>query len=162
MYIQQSDLFRGMSKEFIKEIMDNMQKEEYEEESLLFKKGDPANYFYVLLKGHIKLSPGEGYSPSYLVSKPGEAFGWSSLVDRETYTASAQCLKPTKLIRIERKVVNKIIEKDPASGVIFYKRIAALIGQRLLYSYGAIYSASKGDTSASFGTGQILDSAVAG
>ncbi len=161
MYIQQSDLFKGMKRSFIKEVMDNMEKKEYEEGAVLFNEGDEAAYFYVLLKGRIKLSPGEGDYLIYVVNKPGEAFGWSSLVDRDTYTAMAQCLAPTKIIRIQRKALRSIIDKDPESGVIFYRRVAGLIGQRLRYSYDVLNMAHKGETAASFGTGQILESSLA-
>ncbi len=162
MYIQQSDLFEGMKRDFIKEVMDKMVKESYEEGKTLFKEGDPADYFYVLLKGRIKLALGGGEHLVHIVSKPGEAFGWSSLVGRETYSASAECLSPTKVIKIERTELEKVIEKDPQSGVIFYKRVAALIGQRLISSYEALHMSHRGETAVSFGTGQILESAVSG
>jgi len=66
--------------------------ESYDEGDLLFQQGDPANQFYILLKGRIKLILGETGHADYIVSNAGEAFGWSSLIDRETYTASAECM----------------------------------------------------------------------
>jgi CRP-like cAMP-binding protein len=66
--------------------------ESYDEGDLLFQQGDPANQFYILLKGRIKLILGETGHAVYIVSNAGEAFGWSSLIDRETYTASAECM----------------------------------------------------------------------
>ena len=66
--------------------------ESYDEGDLLFQQGDPANQFYILLKGRIKLILWETGHAVYIVSNAGEAFGWSSLIDRETYTASAECM----------------------------------------------------------------------
>ena len=42
MYFQQSDLLRGMSKDFIKEFMDISEKESHKSEFSLFREGDRA------------------------------------------------------------------------------------------------------------------------
>ena len=160
MYILQSDLFEGMKRDFIKKVMEKMAKETYEPEDTLFAEGDPAKHFYVLLKGRIKLSHGGGENLVHIVSKPGEAFGWSSLVGRDTYSATAECLSATKVIKIKREDLERIIEDDPRSGVVFYKRVAALIGQRLINSYESLRMDQRGESAVSFGTGQILESAV--
>ncbi len=162
MYILQSDLFEGMKRDFIKEVMDKMARESYEAGTVLFSEGDPATYFYVLLKGRIKLSHGGGEHLVHIVSKAGEAFGWSSLVGRQAYSATAETMAPTKVIKIYHEDLKDIIEKDPQSGVIFYKRVAALIGQRLINSYESLHMAHRGETAVSFGTEQIIESAVSG
>jgi CRP-like cAMP-binding protein len=109
--------------------------ESHKQGVLLFQQGDPANQFYILLKGRIKLSLGETGQVVYIVSNAGEAFGWSSLLDRENYSASAECMTPTKLLRFNKVNVLQIIEKDPADGLVFFKRLADILGTRLLNSY---------------------------
>ena len=59
MYIQQADLFWGMNKGFVKEIMDIAEKETCQKGDFLFREGDPAIYFYILIKGQVKLIVGE-------------------------------------------------------------------------------------------------------
>ncbi len=160
MYILQSDLFEGMKRDFIKEVMDKMAKESFDAGTILFSEGNPARYFYVLLKGRIKLSHGGREHLVHIVSKPGEAFGWSSLVGRETYSATAETLAPSKIIKVKREDLERIIEQDPQSGVVFYRRVAGLIGQRLISSYESMHMAHRGETAVSFGTEQIIESAV--
>ena len=158
MYIQQTDLFRGISKDFVKKVMDITVKESRRQDDYLFQAGDPANHSYVLLKGRVDLSIGEIGHVVFVVSRPGEAFGWSSIIGRDVYTASAQCKAPTRLLKMERNEFQRILENDPANGFIFFKRLAGILGNRLLQSYQQISMGSQWERSLSFGTGRILES----
>lgn len=161
MYIQQSDLFWGMNRDFVKQIMGFAEKESYEAKAFLFHAGDPAAYFYILIKGRVKLVIGDAGPVVYIVDHAGEAFGWSSLIGRDVYSASGQCLEPTTLQKFDRRKVQMIIEKDPTNGLIFFKRLAALIGNRLLWSYKMITATAQAEISPSFGTGQVQQSEYA-
>jgi CRP-like cAMP-binding protein len=156
MYFKQKDIFWGMSKEFAKQIMKISVTESHHEGELLFGEGDPANSFYVLLKGCVKLSLGEIGQAVYIVNNTGEAFGWSSLIGRENYTASAQFMTPTKLLKFDREKLRKVLEKDTANSLILFKRLAEILGNRLLLSYRIIASASRAEISPSYGTGQVM------
>ncbi|OIP90720.1 MAG: hypothetical protein AUK55_12365 [Syntrophobacteraceae bacterium CG2_30_61_12] len=156
MYIQQSDLFEGMEREFIKKVMEIAEKETLPEGRVLFHEGAPAHYFYVLLKGRVKLDVADS-GQVHVVSHPGEAFGWSSLVRRDTYSASAVCIGETRLIRFERTKFEAIIDHDPANGLIFFRRLARLLGNRLTQTYGMISASSRAATAISYGTGQTVE-----
>ena len=156
MYLKQKDIFWGMSKEFAKEIMKISVTESHQEGELAFREGDPAISFYVLLKGCVKLSLGEIGQVVYIVSNAGEAFGWSSLIGRENYSASAEYMAPTKLLKFDRKKLQKVLEKDTANSLILFKRLAEILGNRLIQSYRIISSASRAEISPSYGTGQVM------
>jgi CRP-like cAMP-binding protein len=157
MYLKQKDIFRAMNNAFVKSIMNVSTTESFENKDILFQQGDLANHFYILLKGRVKLTLGETGQSVYIVSHAGEAFGWSSLIDRETYTASAECMTAVKLLRFEREKVLKIIEEDPDNGLVFFKRLASILGNRLLHSYEMISTAAQYEVLPSFGSGQIMD-----
>jgi len=161
MYHKQKDIFRAMNKSFVKKIMNVSTTESYEQKDFLFQQGDLANQFYILLKGRIKLILGETGHAVYIVSNAGEAFGWSSLIDRETYTASAECMTLVKLLRFDQEKVLKILEEDPTNGLVFFKRLADILGNRLLHSYKMISAAAQTEVSTSFGTGQVMTTTVA-
>jgi CRP-like cAMP-binding protein len=146
-----------MSKEFAKEIMKISVTESHQEGELAFREGDPAISFYVLLKGCVKLSLGEIGQIVYIVSNAGEAFGWSSLIGRENYSASAEYMAPTKLLKFDREKLQKVLEKDTANSLILFKRLAEILGNRLLQSYTIISSISRAEMSPSYGTGQVMD-----
>ena len=156
MYFKQKDIFWGMSTAFAKEIMKISGIESHQQGQLLFREGDPANSFYVLLKGVVKLSLGENGQVVYIVSKAGEAFGWSSLIGRENYSASAEFMALTKLLRFDKEKLQSVLEKDTANSLVLFKRLAVILGNRLLQSYRIISSASRAEISPSYGTGQIM------
>jgi len=158
MYIEQADLLRGMDRDFLKKLIEITTKESFSTGDILFREGDQARFFYILLKGDIKLSIGETGHVFYTVSHPGEAFGWSCLVGRNAYSASAECRAPTKLLRIESDSLQELVEKNPANGLIFFRRLAWLLGNRLINSYRVISSGSQAEISPALGTGQVLES----
>ena len=157
MFIQEADLFKGMSQEVIKEIDGITVEESYEEGTSLFKEGDPAANFYILAAGKVKLTIGEAGYITHLVSNPGEAFGWSSLVEQDHYTASAECSVETKLLRIARKELNNIFERNPDSGLIFFKGLAGVVGTRLMNSYHSLLTFHKGEGPVSYGISEDFD-----
>ncbi len=59
MYIQQVELTRGVGRDFVKALTEMSVKEEHEIGDILFKRGDPANYAFLLLIGRVHLKVGE-------------------------------------------------------------------------------------------------------
>jgi CRP-like cAMP-binding protein len=156
MIIHQADLLRGMSRDFIKEFMDNTTKESHEQGHVFFREGDQAQHFYILIKGRVRLGTGETGQVVHMVDRPGEAFGWSSLVGRNAYSAMAECVGPTKVVKIERKVFERIVEKDPASGAVFFKRLAGTVGARLINSYHSMVLVQPSEDHRTYGSSLAL------
>lgn len=138
MYLNQGDLFWGMDKDFVKEAMDIATKENLEEGQVMFKEGDPAESFYILVKGRIKLTLGEKSREVYVAYQPGEIIGWSSLIGRESLSATAQCLEPTIISKVNRQRFLDILGKYPADGATLFQRVAAMLGNRLVHLYPSI------------------------
>lgn len=138
MYIKQSDLLLGTSMDFVKKFMDISRMVSHAKGDMLFHENDEARYFYILLNGHVKLSVGGGGQAVYDVAQNGEAFGWSSLIGRDVYSASAECVDPTTLLVTDRRELGKVLEEDPANGLIFLKQLAATLGNRLMETYKMI------------------------
>lgn len=135
MYIRQSDLLLGTSMDFVKKIMEISHMTSHEKGDVLFRENDPARFFYILLNGRVRLSIGEESRIVYDIGKNGEAFGWSSLIGRDKYSASAECVEQTKLLVTDCNKLGRVLEEDPANGVIFFKQLAATLGSRLLELY---------------------------
>lgn len=160
MFIKQADLFWGMDKDFIAELMDVSIKETHEKGHILFSEGDPAKWFFVLVKGRVRIDIGDGEQLVYIVSHGGEAFGWSGLLDRETYSSSAQCMEQTVLFTFDAKDIQRLAEDNPINGMMLYKKLAAMLGNRLITSYKGIYEGLHDSARESFGTGQMIMSEI--
>jgi CRP-like cAMP-binding protein len=159
MFIQQTDLFRGMNKDFVKRVYDTAVKESYREHEILFPEGGKAKYFYILLKGRVKLEVGEIRQLVYTVERPGEAFGWSSLVGRENYSASAKFMADTKLVKFDRDKFCTVLAEDPSNGLELFRRLAGALGERLINSYGALAFAQLSEDHRTYGSSLTLKQA---
>ncbi len=135
MYIKQSELLWGLDNNFIKEFIESAMKKTHPEGYKLFSAGDSADFFYILLKGSIRLSVGEQDKTTYLVEHAGEAFGWSGLVGIPKYSASAECAKESMVMVFAKEFVQNVTDADPENGMRFYRRLARMIGNRLIHSY---------------------------
>lgn len=143
MYIKQSDLFKGTSMHFVKKFMDISEMSSHKKGEVLFRENDPAKCFFILLNGCVKLSVGEPQQVVYNAGRNGEAFGWSSLMGGDVYSASAECIEATKLLKTDSNKLSKVLEADPDNGIIFFKQLAATLGNRLLEAYKMITPAKK-------------------
>jgi CRP-like cAMP-binding protein len=141
--IDQGDLIWGMPHLFVRAFMDITTKKSYEKGQIIFREGEEAAFFYTLIQGSVKLSIGETGQEVYIVNQSGEVFGWSSLMERDQYSASAECLEPTNLLLIEKEKLESLLNDNPANGMIFYKNLAQTLGDRLLKSYHIISKAKR-------------------
>lgn len=138
MLIDQGDLLWGMDFLFTKDFMAVAAKVQFEKGTVIFREGDKADYFYTLVEGQIILSTGEPAKEIYIFDKAGEAFGWSSLIDRNYYSATAECLEPSHLLKFEKNDLNRFLLKNVESAFTFYKRLAGMLGNRLIQCYKLI------------------------
>ena len=135
MIIKQADLFYGLSHNFIKDLMAIASTVSYNEGVIVFNSGDPAAYFYILIQGCVQIRLGQEGPEVYTGNTIGEIFGWSSLIDRPDYSASAVCLEPTSLLRIDRRQFKAVLAKDHYSSLLFFKQLARVLGNRLIQLY---------------------------
>ncbi|UCD77276.1 MAG: cyclic nucleotide-binding domain-containing protein [Desulfobacterales bacterium] len=138
MQLKMGDFILGMGKDFALKAIEISEKLSLKAGDTLFNFGEPADYFYVLIKGQIKLTLGQIGPVVYVARQPGEVIGWSSLVGREVYSASATCTDSTKLLKFERDEFLNILQKNPANEALLFKRLAEMLGNRLLELYPTI------------------------
>jgi len=138
MHLKIGDFIMGMGREFATEAMDISEKLSLNEGNIIFNAGNSAGHFYVLLKGQVRLSLGNTGPVVYQARQPGEIIGWSCLIGRETYSASAECTASTNLLRFDRQTFLEILTKNPANEALLFKRLAEMLGNRLLELYPTI------------------------
>jgi CRP-like cAMP-binding protein len=136
----QAQLFQGITEVTRLRILSSAREETYAQKDFIFRQGESARHFFILSEGRVRLTLGQGELLAYVASDPNELIGWSSLVENETFTASAECLAPVKVLRIAKQRLDEILLEDPVSGMAFYKNIAAIMGRRLVKSYQATLS----------------------
>ena len=138
MHLKMGDFIMGMGREFATEAMDISEKLSLGEGEVLFNVGDSAGHLYVLLKGHVQLSLGQTGPVVYQARHPGEIIGWSCLIGREVYSASAVSTESTNLLRFDRESFLRILTQNPANEALLFKRLAEMLGNRLLELYPTV------------------------
>jgi hypothetical protein len=54
------------------------------------------------------------------------------MVEQEEGASSAECILPVAVTKIARNTLLQLLEKDPASGLVFFRHLSRIIGQRLV------------------------------
>jgi len=158
MIIQKADLFKNLSPEAMQEISKIMKEESHEKNTVLYTTSSPAQHFFILIQGRVRLTMETAAKIDYTLTREGEIFGWSSMVGRSTYTAGGECVVPTRLVRIDKDELEKVFQRYPSDGMTFYKGLSAAIARRLMENYSSFLSHG-GLSSATYGTGQVMSSA---
>jgi len=135
MFIQEVELFKGIPSHIIDEIAEIVTEESHPAGHVLFREGDFADYLYILEEGELDLTIKKGKQLSFPVDKTGSVFGWSSLVEPNLYTAKAECVKESRVIKIDADRLMRVFQKHPAEGLTIMKRLAGVIATRLIKSY---------------------------
>ncbi|HYA15378.1 MAG TPA: cyclic nucleotide-binding domain-containing protein [Syntrophales bacterium] len=143
MFIQEVELFQGIPSHIIDEIAELITQESNKAGRVLFQEDDFADYLYILEEGEINLTiQGEKYR-SFSVDKTGLVFGWSSLVEPRRYTAAAECVKESKVIKIDADRLMRVFERHPAEGLKIMRRLAGVMGVRLVKCYQELIASRK-------------------
>ncbi|MGD8522957.1 MAG: cyclic nucleotide-binding domain-containing protein [Desulfobacterales bacterium] len=138
MIIQEFDLFRDIANEVVEELISVMEDVSYNSGEVVFSEGDPADNLYVLQSGALDLFMAGTSQATCVAIKAGEAVGWSSLAGRKTYSATVQCAEASRLYKIDKNKLDNILRQYPSTGLGFYKKLAGLVGERVIKCYQEI------------------------
>ena len=135
MFVREIELFNGIASHIIDEIAELATEETFPLGHVLFRKGDVADYLYILEEGAVNIVIQEQGHISFPVNQLGRVLGWSALVEPNRYTATAECVKDSKVIKIDGGRLMRILEKHPREGMTIMRRLAGVIATRLVKSY---------------------------
>ena len=110
-----SALFAEVDQRVLERLCGHQHPASYAHRQLIFAQGDPADGFYLVLDGWVKLfrlSP-SGDEAIVGVFTRGESFAEAVFFLGGTYPASAEAASPLRLLRIDASRFNEAIESDP-------------------------------------------------
>ena len=114
-----------------------------EKGTALFTQGEPASHLpashlNVVAQGRVALKmvlerPDGSVTPSIAVASlgPGEAFGWSAIVEPNVFTMSAEAVEDSKLVLIEGSGLQAVLSRHEGAGYRVMANIARVLAQRL-------------------------------
>ena len=126
-------LFGGMKPQHLATLADEAKKGEYKAGDTLFRQGEPANQFYLILSGKVSLEahePGGGTVPVQTLG-PGELLGWSWLFPPFVWNFQARAVERTAVVALSGGHLLSSAEQDHEFGFELMKRVAQVVIKRL-------------------------------
>jgi CRP-like cAMP-binding protein len=98
----------------------------------VYKKGSKADHFFTVLKGEVSLRlPGKG-GVNVVIDQAtkGAMFGSCMCFNRDSYALTAQCTKDSELLRIDSKVLKRLMDEDLLMGYGLQTRMSEIYFNR--------------------------------
>lgn len=124
--------FKGMNWQALEALAANAMHSHFEANEVIFKVGDPANRFYLLLSGRVTLesSPQDGGLPIQVL-EAGDVLGWSWLFPPYFWRFGARAIEPVDAIFFYGTRLREQAEESPAIGYELMKRMTGVMLERL-------------------------------
>ena len=125
--------FEGLGAPQLRLLNDVAMEMQFEPGRYLFRQGEPANRFYLILEGKVQLESEageEGLTPLRVV-EPGDDPGWSWLFSPYYFHASARAVEPTRAIFFYGTRLRQQCEDDHDLGYEIMKRFSEAAVQSL-------------------------------
>ena len=125
--LESCELFRELDRHQLMAVAALVEEHTIDPNETLIGEGEPARYLYIVIEGrgvaHVELDHG---SMSLGLVGPGEAAGWSSLVDGQVYPATVKALTPMRVIRIETSGLTLLLNLEPNIGYPVHRSLSSI------------------------------------
>jgi CRP/FNR family transcriptional regulator, cyclic AMP receptor protein len=133
-FISKHPFFKGLNKSYMDLILASAYEERFDPGEIIFREGEKANKFYIILEGKVALEAAMvPERDPIIVLNLGESdvLGWSWLFPPHRWHFDARAITLTKAISIAGNKIRKQCEENHHLGYELMKRFAMIIEQRL-------------------------------
>ncbi len=131
--IAKQPFFKGLSRRHLEILTEQAMIMRFDQGTQIIREGEPANRFFVILEGKVRLEieSGESACVSLCEVGPGEDLGWSWLLPDQYFQFSAWAVEPTKAIFFYGTRLRSLCESDYELGYEHMRRVASVMALRL-------------------------------
>jgi CRP-like cAMP-binding protein/1-acyl-sn-glycerol-3-phosphate acyltransferase len=132
-----SPFFEGFDPQDLAELASHARMVTFQATERVFAEGDPATAFFLLVSGAVELSFATQADqrcpeqPVQTITHVGHPIGWSAMVEPYAYRATAAARQPTRLLTLDRNVLERQAKANPRFGVALMRAIVGVVGDRL-------------------------------
>ena len=121
-------LFDGLAKDDLVHLSKLAKTRVYKPRETIVTKGDPANEFFVLLRGRAKVTAqdSEGADTAINVMGPGEVFGEIGVLDGQPRSATVTTLEECEMALVDKRAFHALLAASPPVAI---KLLAVLAGR---------------------------------
>ncbi len=134
----------GLSSEHLKILADSAMQSNFQAGELIFRDGDPANRFYLILDGKVAIEAA-GREQSELPVQTvgaGDVLGWSWLFPPYYWHFDARALEPVRAVFFYGTRLREQCEQDHHFGYELMKRVTQVVIRRLQATRGQLVEAA--------------------
>lgn len=120
--VKETNFFKELSDEALNAVTEKATVKHFQPNEALMKKGDPADSFYVILKGSLKIVTTDAKGEEIIINKvnAGETIGELALIDELPRSAGAIALERVEALELTKEVFFKLLDErwDVAQGIL--------------------------------------------
>ena len=133
MQLSEFEFFKGVEKPMMKKLEKYFHKKNIPSGNYIFKKGDIGDEIYFISKGDVKILIPLPNNQELLITifSQGDFFGDLAFLDSDCRSANAIASGEVSFYYLSKKQFQKIVQKYPELGSLFYERLATAISARL-------------------------------
>ena len=112
--LKSNAMFSSLDAQMLDNFVTNCDKIAFKTGEVIFREHKPAESFYIILAGHVKiykLSPA-GTQQVLHIFGPGQSFAEAVILKNKTYPAYAEAIQPTTLLRVTRDYFYQALFED--------------------------------------------------
>ncbi len=129
LFLKGINMFESMTAEELR-ILSHISKEiRVPAGTILFKKGDPCDYLYVIVEGRVEIvdKPGGPDEELFAVLGPTTSFGEMALFGDQGRSAAARTAQDTTLLAVEKDPLLLLIEEHPSISIAIIIQLTSII-----------------------------------
>jgi CRP/FNR family transcriptional regulator len=137
-FLKRTPVFAALPAREVQALATVAREEEYRTRDYVFMEGEPARWFCLVRRGHVKIvrHARTGRDVVMELLGAGEMFGGVAVIERRPYPASAQATEPSAVVKIPQEAIVALAEREPS----IIREIALMIGRRLRGAHDSVTS----------------------
>ncbi|WP_394754380.1 Crp/Fnr family transcriptional regulator [Crenothrix sp.] len=132
-YLADHAFFSGFSDDVLKFLCECSSTREIKKGQILFRQGENADKFYVVLNGRISIQMPAIMGPTLEIQTLGkdQVLGWSWLISPYKWSFQTMAEEDSELLMFDGKALLERCEQEPKFGYALLKKFAELMSMRL-------------------------------
>lgn len=102
-------IFAQLGADELQEIMDRLHSKYCAQDEIIVHRGEPADAMYFIASGKVEIE----LSPRPVIMGAGDFFGEMAILNRSERTATVKALKPSKLLVLDARDLNHLMDHSP-------------------------------------------------
>ena len=120
--IHNADFFKELSNDALEAVAAKTTLRRFAGSDVMMRKGDPADSFYLILEGHLKIVTTDARGEEIIINKagPGETIGELALVDERPRSAGAVALDDVEALEMTKDAFFNLLDQrlDVSLGIL--------------------------------------------